>query len=237
MLVQSGYIVLKASGASGGVSYTRTWEGTDFFGTDGELRTFRTVRNTDHRHAVEWCGKVASAVDATLRRVCVSTAIGYFLPLDKADTLEAALSSVRDEAKLANEFALNAGSNARVRVGYVLVKLDLASPDAAREIGRSVRETLESIKSALESGAVGRTTGLPNQLASPWERAKGLPDLCTGIAGEQVKAALALVPDAAKAIRAADKAGEALETVSARTDAMNALSLAIDWYAEGGIGG
>jgi hypothetical protein len=107
--------------------------------------------------------------------------------------------------------------------------------DTAREVARTIRETLSDLLDALRSGQI-TGNGSGNQLRGPLARVKGLDRLAVGIAGESVKAALLSIPTARDEIKAAIERGQSPESAGASAE-LGAIENAIAWFQEGGISG
>jgi hypothetical protein len=213
------------------VSYHRTRGIEEKIGADGIRQEIETEKTVDHVEAVRLISQVAKRADATLRKHCACTTFGYFATPEALPAIKAEFADLRNQADDANDFAASVGSARRVHVGYVLTMLDLSHEDAAREVSRTIRETLGEILAALRAGDV---TG--PALRTPAARARGLDRLAVGIVGETIRQAIESVGPAAKIIRDAVKAGESPESVGARVD-LGAIETALAWVSDDGIGG
>jgi hypothetical protein len=229
--VRAGYVVAGTTRERGGVTYRRERGSEERIGDDGVRQQIETEKTVDHVEAVRLIGQVAKQADYALRKHCTVTTFGYFATPEAIPLIRDEFQAVRAAADAANDFARRAGSARRVAVGYVLTRLDLSTEDAAREVSRTIRETLGEILAALRAGDVAGAS-----FRTPLTRAKGLDRLATGIIGEAVRGALESIGPAAKEIRDAIKAGEDPASVGDRMD-LGAIEQALAWVSDEGIGG
>jgi hypothetical protein len=233
--VRPGYVVSNTTRATGGVSYQRTRGSQVAIGDDGIQQDIETRKIVDHVEAVRKVASVAKAADYLCRKTCAQTTFGWYCAPDALSDLRVGFDALRDMANAANDFARSVGSASRVHVGFVPTMIDLGTEDAAREVARTIRETLSDVIEALRSGAVSGN-GSENKLRGPVQRAKGLDKLATGLAGDAVRMALESIGPIAREIRDAVKRGESPESAGARME-FGALETALAWVSESGIGG
>jgi len=241
--VRPGYLVIDTSTATGGVSYDRQYgEATKINNGQGLQATLQTVKTVDHVEAVAALDALKKKVDYACRRYCARTAFGWFADEISLRGLRKEIDELRAEAVTLNAAAAAVGSERRAHVGIVAGKLELASPDAAREIARTIREVLGGVLDALRSGHIkkvadsdGKVTQ-KDELHAPLLKCRNLDRLAVGLAGESVKLALARIPEAKKELLEAIKDGRDPEEVGAELD-LGAIENAITWFEDDEIGG
>lgn len=196
---------------------------------------FLTKKKVDHERIVMELDAIAKKADYVCRANCVNTVIGWVADGDALKKVAEGFNELKALADDLNAQAEAAGSNHRAHIAYVPVYLDVASPEAASEIARTVRDSLQAIYDALRAGDIKdskidgkvtkRQTYRPAML-----RATGLDKLAIGVAGEAVKHALVCADEARKSIKAALDRGLSPAIAGNLAD-LEAIETAITWFS------
>jgi hypothetical protein len=213
--VKSGYVMLDASTAYGGVKYHRqVLKEPVPFGPngEGEEKVWKTKRLVDHVELVAACDKLVKQVDYALRKFCSRTSFGWFADKDQYGAVMERVAEIAADAENVNRSAAQAGCERRCHIAVVPAKLDLATPDAAREVYRSIRNVLGDLERTLRAGDVGR----------PFEkillRAKNLDKLADGFAGETIVIGVDCAKAARREVRDKIKRGQTPESAGKQAD-------------------
>lgn len=177
VVVSAGYVVIDKTTSTGGVSRTRTLIDDHETVTGGRETRAETKQILDHEAAVKRVQAAANHVRWLCRKYCAWTLLGWLAQEEDLEKLEAELIPAREEAERANTFARGVGSRHRVEVCVVPAEIDLATPDAARQITRTIRTVLAELREAF-------STGQPVKLDAPLAKAKSLHRLASGMASE-----------------------------------------------------
>ncbi|UCC72032.1 MAG: hypothetical protein JSV86_16940 [Gemmatimonadota bacterium] len=224
--VKSGYVILDASTAYGGVKYRRevleqpTPAGTN---GEGERKVWKTERMVDHRELVDACDRLVKQVDYALRKHASRTSFGWFADADQYAAIKARVAEIAAEAEGVNRTCAEVGCQRRCHIAVVPARLDLATPDAASEVYRTITTQLTDLKRAVRAGEVGR--GFDNLLT----RAKNLDKLAVGFAGESIGWALDRVKEARREVRDKIKRGQTPESAGKQVD-LDAVDAAIAMF-------
>lgn len=199
--IKPGWIIRDCSSASGGVHYRRTY---DHETQEGERRTvdFATHKVIDHVSIVKDLDALVMQAEYVLRKHCAKTTLGWFAPDAMLPVVRAAIARVHAEAYELNQTATRLGSLHRAYIGVAPLKVDLSTPEAAREIARTVHDTLVDILAILRQGVIGQ------ELSGKLLRARHLDQLATGFQAEALRVALATIAEAKSQIRVQLKQGE-----------------------------
>ena len=125
-----------------------------------------------------------------------------------------------------NLIAQRSGSDRRAHLGILVAQLDLVSGDTAREVARTVTDTLTALRDALFAGDLAALVG-------PIGRARNLDQLAVGLPGTAVKMALEAVRAWRVEIRESIACGNSAEGAGAALN-LTALDTAISWYSDDG---
>ena len=222
--IRPGFVVMNTSSARGGVHYRQIDRDEQKIG--GALRaqhtTIKTVDNIDAVKLIDACVKKA---DSICRRYCARTGFGWYIPPHALGALRQELRDLSQEADKLNVTARLQGSARRAYIGLVVAELDVVSGDAAREVARTVRDTLADLREKLYQGDL-------EHLPAPLQRARNLDQLVIGLPGEAVRIALESVRGWRVQLRDGIEKGIAPATVGEQLD-LQALDTAIAWYTEG----
>lgn len=224
--VKSGFVILDASTAYGGVKYHReVLEQPTPMGTDGkgERKVWKTEREVDHLELVKACDRLVKQVDYVLRKHASRTSFGWFADADQYAAIKEMIAPIEAEAEGVNRSCAKAGCERRCHIAVVPARLDLGTPDAAREVHRSITTQLGDLKRALRAGEVGRT--FDNLLI----RAKNLDSLAVGFAGESIGWALEQAKSARREIRGKIKRGQTPESAGKQVD-LDTIDAAITMF-------
>jgi len=221
--LRSGWIVLPSVGASGGISYHREEIDTKTRSDGSEEKTWTTQRIVDNPEMCKRVDAVRHHVEYALRKYCSKTAFGWFAHKDQLKQLRAEAENIAREGDNVNNLARAEGCARRVHVAVVVTKLDLGSPDAAREVAWTVRDVLHEGRELLREGVVGKLEPL-------LVRNKNLAQLGVGITATLIEDALAELKGARKRIRERIKAGMTPESAGKQED-YAAIESAIDFFS------
>lgn len=177
--IRPGYVVLDTSSAHGGVHYYRKEiEAHAINNGEGVDATHETRKVVDHVAAVKAVDAVTKELDYAIRKYCAKTVFGPFCSDEDLPALQARVEELRAKADQVNADAAAAGSARRAYIGIVPVRIDVVSPEAAREIARTVCDVLSELRDAVKDGDVGpRFDGI-------WLKARNLAKLATGLQSE-----------------------------------------------------
>lgn len=206
--IKPGWVIKDCACATGGVRYRRKYKRDE---TSGERRTvdFETRKIIDHVIIVRDLDAIVKKVDYILRKHCARTNLGWFATDDGLVKVRAELTRVEAEARALNESAAIAGSLHRAYIGIAPLRVDVATPEAAREIARTVHDCLGDILVTLRKGEIGQ------ELAGKLLRARNLDQLATGMQAEALRFALEQIAQARKDIRVALKKGTSAQDAGA----------------------
>lgn len=198
--IKPGWIIKDCSHANGGVHYRRKYQRDE---QTGERRTvdFETRKIIDHVIVVRDLDATVKRVDYLLRKHCTRTSLGWFATDEALVKVREGLTRVEDEARALNTSAAIAGSCHRAYIGIAPLRVDTSTPEAAREIARTVRDCLTDILVTLRKGEIGQ------ELAGKLLRARNLDQLATGMQAEALRFGLEQLGQARRDIRIALKAG------------------------------
>lgn len=229
--VRAGWLIINTSHARGGVHYARTPKGARAInGGAGVEATHETVKTVDD---VQCCAAVDAAVkraDYLCRRSSAWSVLGYVVTdREILERVQAEVLALQAEADRVNAMARAAGSARRAWVSVVAAAIDLATPDAAREVARTIREILGGLAEAIRAGDL-------KAYHAPSLKAKNLAGLAVGIAGEAVINALVCLKAAKADVKTRLDAGESPESAGRAQD-LEPVESAISWFEEGGISG
>jgi hypothetical protein len=223
--LKSGYILLDASSATGGVSYQRTvLDEQRTNNGEGTEKTWKTVKVVDHDEAVRNVDRQAKKADYILRKHCSRFGRFWFADEDQLALVMADVAELRKAAKLANTEAAAVGCARRAYVSIVPTKIDLAHEEAAREVAHTIQGTLADMLAVINAGDIGRP------FEAVYLRMKNLEKLAVGICSESIVFARDEAKAAKKVIRDWIKQGQTPESAAkhAETDMIQA---AIDMFA------
>jgi hypothetical protein len=213
--VKSGYIVLDASTATGGVRYMReVLKESAPYGRDGEgeEKEWKTKKLVDHKELVAACDSLVKRVDYILRKYASRTSFGWFADETQLVEIRREVDLIAAEAAGINRTCATAGCERRVHIAVVPARMDLGTPDAAKEVARTIVSQLGDLAAALRAGDVGRS--FDNLLV----RAKNLDALAVGFAGESIKMALETIKSERREIKGKIKRGQTPESAGKQAD-------------------
>lgn len=195
-----GWMIVDCSSASGGIRYDRELLKEKSInkghGIQADHKTRKTIDNVEFCAAID---AVVKKVDYVLRKNCARTAMGWFADDHALQKVKAEVAEIEREAhELNTNAAKKAKSARRAKINVVPLKLDLAKPEAVREIAGTIREVLAELRDALRAGDVASLHKLRI-------RSKNLDRLAVGFQSDAIKFALERVPNAANEIREAIK--------------------------------
>jgi hypothetical protein len=216
-----GWMIVDCSSASGGIRYDRELVSEETInrgrGVQAEHHTRKTVDHVEYCAAVD---AVVKKVDYVLRKYCARTEMGWFADDRILHKVKAEIVEIEKEAHELNTVAApKAKSERRAKIRVVPLKLDLAKPEAVREIAGTIRSVLTELRDALRSGDIASLHKLRI-------RSKNLEKLAVGFQSDAIRFALERVPGAAteireairNATRAAQNSGESKSAIAEATE-------------------
>lgn len=235
--LKAGYVIVDVSSATGGVTYERELvsERTINAG-QGQETNLSTKKTVDNLEAVSALDALVKQADYILRKHCARTIFGYFADAQKLEVIKAEIAELQAKADAVNYAARKVGCARRAYIGIVPAKLDIATPETAREIARTVRTVLGEVLAALRSGQVRKKNNTRDELHGPLLRCKNLDMLAVGPAREMIRVALDQIPEAKKEIVELLESGASPE-VAGREVNLGAIDNAISWFDEETFGG
>lgn len=231
--IQPGWLVRDVSSASGGVKHDRqlikeaavsTATGRPARGGKGRKAEYKTKTTVDH---VEICAAIDACVkrvDYALRKNCARTPFGWVTDTDGLARIRTEIAEIDAEATELNERARRAKSARRAYIGVVPAKIEVSTPEAVREIARTVRTVLTDVRDALRNGHVAELHKLKI-------RSINLDKLAVGFQADAIRFALERVPEATKELREAIKKGEDPAAAGAKLD-LEVIEAAIVHFQE-----
>ena len=200
--IKPGWIIRDCSSASGGVKYNREYTGERQDG-DTLIVNFKTRKVVDHMSIVEDLDAVARKVEYVFRKTgCTRTTLGWFAADENLPKVRFEIERLVAEARALNETAARMGSLHRAYISVVPLKVDMSTPEAAREIARTIHDALVGVFETLKKGEIGQ------ELAGKLLRARHIDQLATGFQAEALRAALETIVGAKQVIRERVKKGE-----------------------------
>lgn len=230
--VRAGWILINTSHARGGIHYARTSKTERAInGGAGLEATHETTKTVDDVQACAAVDAVVKRAHYLLRRSAAWSVLGWVVSDPTIlERVRSEVAQLQTEAERVNLAARAVGSYRRAWVSLVAAEIDLATPDAAREVARTIREVLGGLAEAIRAG------DLKGYLA-PSLKAKNLSVLAVGIAGEAVRNALDCLARAKRDVKARIDAGESPESAGRAQD-LEPVDAAISWFTDdGGISG
>jgi hypothetical protein len=220
-----GWIIRDRSNATGGVHYTRELieEHTSLdMRQVTDHKTRKTVDNVEIVHAMD---SLVKRVDYVLRKHCTRTEIGCFADDVRLAKVRTEVDELKLEAVQLNKKAAKANSKRRVQIDVVPLKLDLAQPEAVKEIAATVRGVLTALRDALRCGDVASIHKLKI-------RAINLEQLAVGIQSDIIRFAVERALQAASEIKTAirgagDKSTRQAARLAGRDLDLDAIEAAI----------
>ena len=195
-----GWMIVDCSSASGGIRYDRELLKEKSINKGNGIQADHKTRKTvDH---VEFCAAidaVVKKVDYVLRKNCARTEMGWFADDQALAKVKAEIAEIEHEAEELNTTAAKRAKSARrAKIRVVPLKLDLAKPEAVKEIAHTIRDVLTELRDALRAGDLASLHKLRI-------RSKNLEKLAVGFQSDAIRFALERVPVAANEIREAVK--------------------------------
>ena len=221
-----GWIILDASSASGGIHHHRTIleDNTDQVGeNDPTEKRWETQRVVDHKRLVKELDGVVKKVDHVLRKECSRLSKFYFADDNQLRAVREKIARIQEEAERLNNEAARERCGRRAYISIMPNKIDLAQEDVAREVGRTITETLQEVCALIQAGDVGSKLEQILRL-----RVKNLHKLCVGFHGQYLVEAYNRAVEARKEVREAIKKGRTPESAGRSvdlTDVENAITM------------
>lgn len=181
--VKPGFLIQNASGASGGVSYSRKvlTEERDGARYDGEFQTHKVV---DNEPLVEESKTYPNQAWRILTSNCSPVGVGWYADAETLRKVRALLAPVAAAADDFNRRSRAAGSNRRARVGIVPLPIAMDDVEAARAIADSVCESLTLLREAVAARDLKASLHVLKQ------RCQNLHKLATGIQADSIRFAV-----------------------------------------------
>ncbi len=225
--VKSGYILLDQSSAEGGVHYER--EVIDEIKDGDEVtKVWKTIKHVDHDTLVRACSALSKKVDYLLRKHCTRFGAGrsshWFADEDQYRAVMADIEPLHEKADQLNESCRTAGCARRVYISVVPAKLDLATPDAAREVSRTIQRRLGALRDCLRRGDL---TKFENKYLLP---CRNLDKMAVGICAESIVFAIDEAKSARREIAEKVKRGQTPESAGKQAN-LGSIEAAITMFA------
>ena len=230
--VRAGWILINTSHARGGIHYARTPKSEHAInGGAGVESTHETTKTVDDVQACAAVDAVVKRAHYLLRRAAAWSVLGWVVSDPTIlERVKAEVEALQAEAERVNRAAQAVGSYRRAWISLVAAEVDLATPDAAREVARTIREVLGGLAEAIRAGDL-------KAYHAPSIKAKNLASLAVGIAGEAVRNALDCLKRARTDVKTRIDAGESPESAGRAQD-LEPVDAAISWFTDdGGITG
>jgi hypothetical protein len=230
--VRAGWILINTSHAQGGIHYARTPKSARAInGGAGAETTHETVKTVDDVQACAAVDAIVKRAHYLLRRSAAWSVLGWVVSDPTIlERVRAEVDGLQAEAVRVNLAARACGSARRAWISLVAAEVDLATPDAAREVARTIREVLGGLAEAIRAGDL-------KAYHAPSIKAKHLDSLAVGITGEAVRNALDCLKRARADVKTRIDAGESPESAGRAQD-LEPVDAAISWFTDdGGITG
>jgi hypothetical protein len=209
--VKPGWIILDASQIRGTETLVRTAQTFEEDLDHRVERTWETTKIVDHKVWVAQLKACRKKADNILRSKATTTPFGYWADTETKDAIVAAFETLADETA---EIQANARPYTRCvcHISCVAVRIDLASPDVARELARTCRESLNDLRAALVDGNLSTSQNI-------WyQQVRGLKGMATGFQGQCLDMALEVIPGLLTDLRKGLKDGTSPQTVGRMLD-------------------
>lgn len=223
--VRPGWICQDVSRATGGVRYVRTPVDEASINNGRGLRTEVVVdRTIDHVEVCAALDACAKRVQAILRKHGTRIGdLGWFADDAMLAKINNEIAQLQDEATELNQQAKRLGSERRVRIKVVPLRMEPAMAETVEEVARVISYDLRELRGALHAGTVAE---LPKLLL----RARNLHKLATGIQSDSIYFALRCAVDARRDLKSALRDGADPAQAGAALD-LNAIDAAIQLFA------
>lgn len=205
-LATGTFLVIDTSSAAGGVSYDREYAAETAV-AEGTEQVFRTTRKVDHAELVKLADQLVQQARYAIRKHAISTPLGWICDTDGLRQIIDEILVLEAKARGFNIKAMAEGCERRVRVGVVPVELHPHNVAAAREISRTVFNTLGELADMLADGtSYGSPKGVQRLETFVHVRCRNLDRLAVGNQRFSIQDALGVARDVIRAARGAVKA-------------------------------